>query len=398
MAIKKNQRKILDFLRICSILFISGQQVALATKITPSQAFVGTTLAVDFAPDGRLWRLLPTSHAIYVDYSIDQGKHFSAPIKINHLPQKITAWAENPPLIKVSKSGMIHVLYYADAAQNATSFYSYSADHGTTFSKPITVSDHAQSAMHYMDQMLLSGQNKVYLFWHDMRHGIHDQQLGSGVLSLYYATSSNNGASFINHKLADNICSCCRTAVDLGSDDLPVILVRMVFKGGIRDHALLKIQSNSKPEVRRITQDQWQIDACPEHGPALSIDKQGRSHLTWFTLGATRKGIYYAYSDDYAKTLSVPISLGNQQKIPSHPDVIAAGKRVVLAWLEFDGKHTSVVVKQSNNKGETWSIDATIIKTNGKNSYPNLLKNGKKIYLSWLTKNNGHKFILIKND
>lgn len=394
--------KTLVILSFCSLKVLSGCSSDNLVKQNQGGVYqfniVGSAIAVDFGPDGRLWRLIPTPDAMYVDYSTDQGQHFSAPLRVNLQDQKINAWAENPPAIQVSKSGRIHVLYYADSDQKATTFYSYSDDNGISFKQPTTVSDHAQTAMHYMDQMLVDDQDQVFMFWHDTRHGQHDEELGSGVLSLYYTVSAKDSGAFINHKLTDAVCSCCRTATDLAPDGHPVVLARMVFSGGVRDHALIKMDSDGQwSKAQRILRDQWQIDACPEHGPALSIDQQGRAHMAWFTLGSTRKGIYYAHSDDYGNSLSSPLALGNKQKLPSHPDVIAVGDRVVLAWQEFDGNQTTVVVKQSNDKGATWSTEVSLLNGQGKTSYPDLLNYGGTIYLSWVTKKNGHQIIKIPN-
>ena len=75
---------------------------------------------------------------------------------------------------------------------------------------------------------------------------------------------------------------------------------------------------------------------------------------------------------------------------------MAAGDRVVLAWPEFDGSETSVVIKQSNDRGATWSMATQVLNTQGKTGFPELVKQGEVVYLSWLSKNDGHKFIQIQ--
>ena len=82
---------------------------------------IKNTLAVSFAPDGTLWRLLPAKDFVYLDYSKDLGKTFSLSVKVNQQAQKISAWPENPPAILVTKYGRILVLYYADEQQKSTS-------------------------------------------------------------------------------------------------------------------------------------------------------------------------------------------------------------------------------------------------------------------------------------
>ncbi|WP_305908761.1 sialidase family protein [Methylomarinum sp. Ch1-1] len=364
------------------------------TTSAPPAPVLRSTVAVAFAPDGRLWRLTPTPDAVYVDYSDDNGQTFSPPQQVNPAAQKISVWPENPPAIAITRSGRIHVLYYADAAQKSTSFYSYSDDGGNTFSPPKLISDHADSAMHYMDKMLLDNEDKVYLFWHDRRHELLDQQLGSGVLSLYYAISDSQHPDFYNRFISNAVCSCCRTATALAPNNKPVLMVRMVFPDGVREHALMRMDKTGKwSKPIRVTGDHWTIEACPEHGPALAIDDRGRVHMTWFTLGDIRQGIYYAQTDDFGAKVSAPMKLGERERLPGHPDVLTLKNRVILTWKEFDGKQTTIQIKESADRGASWSDARTVFSTNGENGHPSLISNGQDIFLSWVSSEQGHQII-----
>lgn len=383
-------------LSVCLLLFFNACQTQNNTPTTNniSAPILRSTVAVNFAPDGRLWRLIPSQDAVYIDYSDDNGQTFSTPVQVNPASQKISAWPENPPAIAIGRSGRIHVLYYADDAQKSTSYYSYSDDDGKSFSPPRLISDHADSAMHYMDKMLLDDEDKVYLFWHDRRHEMLDQQLGSGVLSLYYATSDMQHEGFENRYISGGICSCCRTATALAPDNKPVILARMVFPEGVREHALIRMRQNGDwGQPIRVTTDRWTIEACPEHGPALSIDARGRAHLAWFTLGDIRQGIFYAQTDDYGINVSEAMAIGNRPHLPSHPDIIALKDRVVLTWKEFDGAQTLVQVQESSDRGANWSKAKTVFTTTGNNGHPALISNGQEIFLSWVSSEQGHKII-----
>ena len=400
--LKNRSKRILVICGIISIFTFIGCQTATHSGNDVVDNFsyeiIGLSVALDFGPDGRLWRLIPTEDNVYVDYSTDLGLTYSQPVRVNKVAQEINAWPENPPVIAVSKSGRIHVLYYADEEQKATTFFSFSDDYGLTFSDPVVVSDHARTDMHYMDKMLVNDDNKVYLFWHDMRHQNHNKDVGAGVLSLYFTTTDlPESGEFINRKISDGICSCCRTAADFSPEGLPVVLARMVFTDQTRDHALIEMEKNnvwSKPQ--RITQDQWQIEACPEHGPALSIDDKGRSHLAWFTLGEKRQGIFYADTDDFGKITTAPMQLGNSKYLPSHPDVKAAGKHVVLAWKEYDGSEASIIVKKSDDRGKTWQQDQKMMVSSAKSGHPVLISNGERIFISWTNEDQGHQFIEVK--
>ena len=397
LKIYKHSRSSIFFYSLI-LMLVSGCQVTAnnsESKKNHGYEILNATVTVNFAPDGRLWRLIPSTQAIYVDFSIDNGKTYSKPVRINKHDQKISVWPENPPAIEISNSGRINILYYADEEQKSTSFFSYSDDNGQTFSTPTLVSDHAQSAMHYMDKMLIDKDDKLYLFWHDTRHESHDKEIGAGVLSLYYSIkTATDNSQFSNHFLSSGICSCCRTATAFSNDGKPIILARMVYDNGVRDHALIAMNTdNSWQKPVRVTHDNWDVEACPEHGPAMAIDAKNRTHLTWFTLGDTRQGIFYAQTDDFGKTVSNPITLGNIDYIPSHADVIALNQRVIIVWKEFDGEQTTLLIKESIDRGVSWKDKATGLRSQSKNSHPKLITNNTDIFLSWTTENKGHQVI-----
>ncbi len=371
------------------ILIFNSCQVT--PQKSPSIQILNTTVSTTFAPDGRLWRLIPSNKAMYIQYSEDAGKSYSSAIRINKDDQKISAWPENPPAIKISDSGRIYILYYADEKQKSTSFLSYSDDNGHTFSSPQLISDHAETAMHYMDKMLLTKNNRLHIFWHDTRDQQAEHTHNSGITSLYYASPSHltKALPAENKFISNNICSCCRTATALTPDGTPVILARMIFDNGSRDHAMIKMSDLNLPQ--RVTHDNWNIEACPEHGPALTIDKSGRSHFAWFTMGGNQSSLFYAHTDDYGKNVSQQIPIGNAEKLPSHPDILSVNQRVTIAWKEFDGTKTQLHLMESHDRGITWVNRSTALESRSKSGHPQLISNGNDIFLSWTTSESGHQ-------
>ena len=59
----------------------------------------------------------------------------------------------------------------------------------------------------------------------------------------------------------------------------PVVVFRNIFEGGVRDHAVITFADAATPgEIHRVSSDDWQIAACPHHGPSLAIAPNG--HLS----------------------------------------------------------------------------------------------------------------------
>jgi hypothetical protein len=352
----------------------------------------GLFVSAAFGPDGRLWRIVPEKHHVYVDYSTDLGKTFSAPVAVNTEAQRIKVSGENRPGIAVDRSGRITIIYAAESDQPVTVYFSVSADNGRSFSAPSPLSDKASEANSFQGRLALNPSGQAYVFWHDERNRTDWRRPGN---AIYYTIIDNlERPVFVAQKLSDTLCDCCRIAAAFDTDAQPVLLARFIYPGGIRDHGLIKTQANSKePLLWRVTFDQWGIEACPEHGPAIAISDDGRYHIAWFTQGSVRQGLFYAYSSGRGQHFSNPLPFGAPEKLPSHPDIMAQGKHIVLTWTEFDGVKTQLLVMQSNDGGQTWLQAKSIAESTTEVDYPFLLHNNQGTFVSWNSKNEGYRLI-----
>lgn len=351
----------------------------------------GLFVSAAFSPDGRLWRAIPDKDHVLVDFSNDAGKTFSAPVSVNAEPQPIKASGENRPGILVDRTGRIHVIYAAEGNQPMTLYYSVSSDNGHSFSTPAPLSDKAAEATSFQGRLALSPNGEVYAFWHDERDRTDWKQLGNA--GYYTKLTAPAGTGFVAHKLSDALCDCCRIAMAFDSDNQPVVMARFIYPGGIRDHGLIKPQAEGKPAVSwRVTFDEWAIEACPDHGPALSVSDD-KYHIVWFTQGSVRQGVFYAVSSDHGQHFSTPLPLGNAGKLPSHPDVLAKGPQVVVTWTEFDGSKTELFVMQSNDGGQTWLPAKALAQSSAQADFPFLLNSGDKVFVSWNSKSEGYRLI-----
>lgn len=353
--------------------------------------------SVAFGADGRLWRLLPAEKSVLVDYSIDYGKTFSAPVRINPTDAPIHSWEENPPTLAVDKKGGVYVLYFADDQQRSTSFFSRS-ESGIQFSEPVKISSQTDTSYHYQTEMLVAASGKIHFTWHDTRDRAEYRQQGGGDLSLYHTSLHKGEKTFpADYRIAKNICSCCRTAMAEDVDGELVILARFVYPGNVRDHGMLKLSADGKPsEPWRVTFDDWEIEGCPTHGPALSIGADGRYHITWFTQGNKRDGLFYAWSDDKGKTFSKPLQIGDSDKLPGNPDILVLGKQVALVWKVFDGEVNQIMLMRSSDRGANWTAEKVIAQSEKKSSHPALVTNGKQIFLSWNAIDKGFQLITVE--
>jgi hypothetical protein len=353
--------------------------------------------AAAFGLDGKLWRVTPSQDKIEVDMSSDGGMHFGKPVHVNRKPQAMNFWDENPPSIAVDKHGRVYVLYFADDKQEFTSFLSYSDD-GKHFSDPVKVSSKADKSIHYQTEMLVDNTDKLHFMWHDVRDESEYKKSGGGDLSIYYLAAERDKLIPLpqDHRLAKNICSCCRSAMALDKHGNPVILARFVYLDSIRDHGLIKVGADGNAaQTRRVTYDMWKLDGCPTHGPALSISATGRYHMAWFSQGSNHSGLLYAWSDNEGNAFSKPFALGDDSKLPGRPDVLALGNKVAVVWKEFDGKLTTIKGMLSSDGGLTWPTANQLAASPEASAHPALISDGKRIFLVWNSSDKGFQLISV---
>ncbi|MFZ2541060.1 MAG: sialidase family protein, partial [Gallionella sp.] len=216
-------------------------------------------------------------------------------------------------------------------------------------------------------------------------------------IAVYYTVSDDQGKRFhANIKAAEHTCECCRVAMAVDTDGYPVIAWRHIFDTNIRDHALVKLDGKMKPV--RLGNENWNIAACPHHGPSLSIAADGVYHATWFSNAPQLRGLFYAYSTDHGKTFSSPLNFGNLEAQPAHPYVLSLGTRIYLVWKEFDGESTSILGRSSSDGGKSWTMPIKLASTSDTSDSPMLVSDSNHVYLSWNTLKEGYRLIEISGE
>ena len=353
------------------------------------------TVTASFDKQGKLWVVWVNDGHIYLQSSTDQGEHFSQPVQVNAEAESIAAHGEYRPKIKLDNKGAIYLSWTQNLEKRHTGNirFSRSLDGGNRFSKPITVNDNLDIIGHRFDALEIGKNGEIFIAWLDSREkeaakAKKQEFLGTAV---YYTWSDNGGQSFYPNKaLAPHSCECCRLGIAIDNDNLPVVLWRHVFEGQIRDQALVKFKDwNTPGPVQRASQDNWKIEACPHHGPALSIADDGTYHSVWFSGATDHQGLFYGYSNDQGKSFSTAYPFGNQGA--KHPSVMAIGEHVAIIWSEFDGKNNLLKLIQSSDSGKTWSTAKTVTSTSESADDGFLISDGDNLYLSWQT-GQGYQF------
>jgi hypothetical protein len=362
-----------------------------ATKVTPA-----------FGPDGTLWLAWMAGGQISVASSKDAGRSFSSPVQVTRQRLSLDWGPDARPKIVVDRKGGIALAFsiFRDEAFNGQVLYTHSGDGGRSFAElqPMTASNESQR----FEALALDQDGTVFAAWLDKRNRVPAKQAGRKYdgAGLFFASSRDGGTTYSEAALAqDNTCECCRLGLAFAGPGKPVVIFRNIFEGGVRDHAVMTFSDVSKPgEIHRVSNDDWQINACPHHGPSLTISADGTYHVAWYTNGKARKGLFYAHSRDGGRTFSDPMPLGQAAHSPARPFVFASARETAVVWKEFDGQQTTVHLITSPDDGQTWSTPRTISSTTDASDHPLLISNGHQVYLSWMTKADGYRFIRIGDE
>lgn len=340
------------------------------------------------AKDGTLWLAWSGGGRVAVAHAKD-GKTFSKPVLITPEPAAMDMGADARPQIVMDGAGVLTVVYSVmqKAGYNGRVYYSQSKDGGATFAPPRPITDDAASQR--FPALTVNSEGRVLATWIDKRTARAAKGPYDGA-ALVFAWFGADGPAPMT-VAQENSCECCRIAVALDGKDTPIVMWRQIFPGMVRDHAVMALTPQGHGPLRRVAEDNWQIDACPHHGPALTVGVDGTYHTAWFTEGDARKGLFYASSRDAGARFSAPEAVGNAAHNPGRAQLLTVGRDVWLAWQEFDGETVSVFAKKRSGAG--WGPVQTIAKTTDASDLPVLVASAGKAYLSWLTVKEGYRLM-----
>lgn len=364
----------------------------------PVSVHCGETPSATFGSDGSLWVTFVQDEHVYVSRSMDAGASYSLPIMVNQEAENIEFNGENRPKIIVN-GDEIYLTWTLKTSPQFTGEirFSRSTDGGRSYSSPRTVNDDNLFAGHRFESLFLTEAGQLFVTWIDKRDleaATEEGQEYSGA-AVYYAVSSDGGASFSqNYRVSNHSCECCRIAIAPRGRENIAILWRQIFGVTTRDHAIAVLTPEGEMlESHRASYDDWQINACPHHGPSMvqSASDSDAYHISWFTNGDLHQGVYYGrFEFATGKPTAVRQIDGNPGA--GHPYLATTDDTVFLVWKGFDGKQSLLQMMLSKDDGENWSEPETLAVTSQASDHPLLLTLDDTVYLSWKSEELGYVF------
>jgi len=336
---------------------------------TPSVAAAGDLLAVAWSAS------LPGGVTdVFAAVSRDGGRSFGAPVRVNDVDGDARVTGEQPPRIAVAGS-VLTVVWTAKGANGTRLLQSRSTDGGKTFAKSTVVPGSDAAGNRGWENTTVDRRGRVFVVWLDHRElARQDGEVAAGHHDHAAHAAAAGGAKpdgvamaqrsklFIGsldgehapRAITGGVCYCCKTALASGGDGAIYSAWRHVYPGNIRDIAFTMSRDGGATfrAPVRVSEDRWQLEGCPDDGPAMAIDSANRVHIVWPTLvsdgGDETIALFYATSSDGA-------SFTPRQRIPAsgmphHPQIaIASDGSPVVAWDEAaNGRRTAAIARRAS--------------------------------------------------
>jgi hypothetical protein len=332
--------------------------------------------------------------------SLDGGKTWSNPKQINHGTEAIEG-EEGGPKIAFGNDGKAYVVWSIpdEKGDKTRANVRFAMEDGNgDFTPPRTLNELKDTARFPIIES--TPDNSLLIGWIDRRV---DNPIPR---SLYLMRISPTGQQIAtSYKAGEGLCECCRLGITFADGGKTVYIVdRQVSQEQIRNHALRKSVDSGKTfgQPVEISDDGWQVGACPHSGPTIGQDARGHLHVTWFTLGRSEKeaGIYYSLSTDGGRSFA-PRQLVHGNTAPEilHTTLKAAPDgSVYFAWDNLDENNKSqIFVRTLAADGHTWSPVQQISHSSGNASRPLLALSDSRLHIAWTVTEGEKSWIVMKN-
>lgn len=344
---------------------------------------------------------------IYLATSRDGARTFSAPVRVNSTIGEARVGGELPPRVAlVERPGgdpEIVVLWNARGAATTVKL-ARSSDGGRSFSAATTLSKSDAAGDRGWPALTVDRTGTAHAIWLDHRgmaaakgdaaqshadHSTHDGAAMAQRSGLFYAAAGAQSA--VERQLTPGVCYCCKTALAVAPDGAIYAAWRHVYTGNLRDIAMTVSRDGGRTFTapQRVSEDQWELNGCPDDGPAMAIDATGTVHLLWPTVLSTPEpqgALFYATTRDgrsFTPRVRVP-TLGSPK--PSHPQIVVDRRgAITVAWDELqNGKRVAIARSLTPGSGTPPTFgDARVLDDRGPAMYPVLTTSSDGLVAVW---------------
>ncbi|MGE4056840.1 MAG: sialidase family protein [Vicinamibacterales bacterium] len=309
---------------------------------------------------------------IFTAVSRDGGRTFSDPVRVNSEPGTARVSGEQPPRLVLAKQAnadpVVSLIWTASGEDGTRLLTSQSVDGARTFEPSELVPGTDAPGNRGWESLTAFGNGIVAAAWLDHRQHAQNSDVASthhhhdaaadpneeGVAmaarsQLYFAAFDGESEP---KPLTGGVCYCCKTALAtgmFGSSDTVAVAWRHVYPGNMRDIAFTvsRDQGRTFSAPVRASEDQWSITGCPDDGPSMAVDGEGRVHLVWPTAvtenGQPVKALFHTMTAD-GVTFTPRVKLPTQGQA-NHPQIAAASDGSLVAIWDESGSGSRSIAR-----------------------------------------------------
>ena len=336
----------------------------------PGRANATPSIAADGSRVALAWSARDASGKtdIYVATSADGGRSYGDPVRVNEEPGTARVGGEMPPRV-VFTGFAVDVLWTSRSGTGTTIRTARSDNDGRTFGPSRELQQEGAPGDRGWPALSRDGNGRLHAIWLDHRGlanpgsgaHVHRAAPSAGEKHDGVAMAQKSALFYVGaageREIARGVCYCCKTALINGPGNSVFAAWRHVFPGNIRDIAFTMSRDGGRSFAApvRVSSDQWQLDGCPDDGPAIAVDEHGAVHVAWPTVVSQpepHKAIFYASTRD-GRTFSERVRVSAELHNAAHPQIALDPRgEPFVVWDEVvNGARRLVVSKKSKSVG-----------------------------------------------
>lgn len=314
-------------------------------------------------------------------HSLDAGKTWSSPVTVN----------KNIAPVKKSKRG--NDFQIAASGQTIMAIWStqggepwvgiisaaLSVDHGKTWRKipsPVS-SDFSAINQGYYD-LTADPQGNFHMTWLD------DREESGNTQALRYASFQPKRSTWTNHSnLEPTSCTCCWSSITMDQSGAIHVLYR---DDSPRD--MMLVSSFDRGQSWQTSQSVWNFNwafvGCPHQGGGVATTNvNGKTcvHNIIWNGSEDKRGLYYRKLKLSGKNNTPLISLGDETSASG--DIATIDDRVGLIYITGTVENKRVVVRLSDDNGESWQEEKSLTAFGAQPSHPKIIATPEGFRFFW---------------
>jgi hypothetical protein len=295
-------------------------------------------------------------------------------------------WADVPSVVRLADGSLAaHWLQESAASPYAYDIrLAFSKDEGQSWTQATSPHHDGTPTEHGFASLFQAPGAGLGLVWLDgraMKAAKPDEE-PSGSMGLRAAVFDRQGAQVSETVIDDRVCECCPTAAAVTSDG-PIVAFRDRSQDETRDIYVSRLADGRWSEPQPVHRDNWQINACPVNGPALSASGRDVA-IAWFTVAEDQGRVFVAFSADAGRTFTPPVRVDDVSGLGRVDVELLPDGAAVVSWIEVAGQRSEFRIRRLSRSGQRdASMSVAGITANRSSGFPRMARRGDELVFAW---------------